>query len=203
MVTSILPRTRARAVAILAVAILLAFVPSAHAAGCSYSFGKPFLPWNDDASYALAPGGSLESTSGWSLSGGAKLVSGNEPFYVHNARDSHSLSLPTGSSATSSFMCVATNYPMARLFARNAGSRLSLLSVEVLVKGPLGIVVALPLGTQTLVQGWKPTSKVLLLQGQLISLVNGTASIAFRFKPIDGLGKWQIDDLYVDPRLRG
>lgn len=182
--------------------IALAFAPGAHAAGCSYKLGQPFLPWKDGAQYGLAPGGSLESTTGWTLTGGAKLVSGNEPFRVNGATDSHSLSLPTGSSATSPFMCVSTDYPVARLFVKNGGLALSVLSVEVMVKGPLGTVISLPLGPQTLVGDWKPSSKVLLLTGQTVSLLNGTASIAFRFRPLDILGKWQIDDLYVDPYAR-
>ena len=38
---------------------------------------QPFKPWLDPLSYVQAPNGSIESTSGWSLSGGAAQASGN------------------------------------------------------------------------------------------------------------------------------
>jgi hypothetical protein len=63
---------------------------------------KPFSAWGDYAKYAFAPNGGFESGSGgWTLTGGAKVVSGNESFYVHGARERYSLSLPPGSTAKS------------------------------------------------------------------------------------------------------
>jgi len=43
---------------------------------------RPFLRWLDPANYVLLQNGSLEKTTGWSLSGGAGLVTGNETFAV-------------------------------------------------------------------------------------------------------------------------
>ncbi len=60
---------------------------------------QPFLPWLDVGHYFLFPGGDLESTSGWTLGGGARLVQGNEPYLVNAHGDTHSLLLPSGSSA--------------------------------------------------------------------------------------------------------
>lgn len=68
----------------------------------TYSTVQPFLPWTDSGYYFLAPGGSFEnSLTGWTAKSGAKIVSGNESYYVNSHADSHSLSLPNGSSATS------------------------------------------------------------------------------------------------------
>src|SRR5437764_3907121 len=67
---------------------------------------QPFAPWGDYSSYTPVPGGSFEQgTVGWLLSGGAAIATGNESFHVGGARDSHSLALPTGSSATSPASC--------------------------------------------------------------------------------------------------
>jgi hypothetical protein len=67
----------------------------------TYPMSQPFLPWLDLGSYFLMPGGSFENGApGWTLAGGAKVVNGNESFSVGVAKDSHSLSLPPGSSAT-------------------------------------------------------------------------------------------------------
>src|SRR5687767_13195318 len=61
------------------------------ASGCN-SASKVFAPWGDYANYALVPGGSFEAgTPTWAMSGGAKVVAGNEPFYVSSRSDSKSL----------------------------------------------------------------------------------------------------------------
>ena len=66
---------------------------------CSTTTSQPFTAWNDSASYYLVPNGGLENGStGWSLSGGASVVYGNEPFLPTGF---HSLSLPSGSQAVS------------------------------------------------------------------------------------------------------
>ena len=55
---------------------------------------RPFLRWLDPAQYTLLPGGTFESTlTGWTLSG-ARVVSGNEPYYVHGKSGKQSLSDP-------------------------------------------------------------------------------------------------------------
>jgi hypothetical protein len=56
---------------------------------------QPFARWLDPISYTLLPDGGLESgAAGWSLAGGAKVVDGNETFYVHGAGESKALLLP-------------------------------------------------------------------------------------------------------------
>ena len=42
---------------------------------------RPFLPWLDPMQYALVGDGGFEAGArGWKLAGGAKVVSGNEPW---------------------------------------------------------------------------------------------------------------------------
>ena len=79
---------------------------------------QPFQRFGDSANYKLLSGGSFEAgTDAWQLSGGAKLVSGNESYNVGGA-GSRSLSLPQGSAAVSPFTCVGLAEPSLRLFAK-------------------------------------------------------------------------------------
>jgi hypothetical protein len=57
------------------------------ASGCGTA-SKVFAPWGDNDNYLLVPGGAFEpGTPTWAMSGGAKVVAGNEPFYVRSAED--------------------------------------------------------------------------------------------------------------------
>ena len=79
---------------------------------------QPFRPWGDSTPYNLAPGGSFEGGAGsWSLTGGASLVTGNEPWKVAGATHSRSLRLPPGATATSPVICVGLEHPTLRFFA--------------------------------------------------------------------------------------
>jgi hypothetical protein len=165
--------------------------------GCAYTYEQPFTPWLDFASYVLLPNGDLESgRAGWSLDGGASVVAENESFYVHDAQDGKSLSLPSGSSATTSGMCVGVTSPDLRFFARNLGSPLSTLKVEVLFTDPLGRSRALTVAVLIGGSSWQPTLPIAFLANLTL---DGTTSVAFRFTPQGGSSEWRIDDLYVDP----
>jgi hypothetical protein len=59
---------------------------------CETSISQPFARWGDGNWYVLAPGGAFEDGDpAWKLSGGARVVRGNEPFYVHRRADQSSL----------------------------------------------------------------------------------------------------------------
>ena len=164
--------------------------------GCpAQTYVQPFRPWLDIANYVLMPNGALESSTGWKLSGGAKLVSGNEPWHVNKAADSRSLSLPSGSSATSPSLCITLLHPDLRLFAVNKGSLLATLKVEAITQ-VLGITVATPIGVLLAGGSWQPTLPLPFLYN-LTAPTGGT--IAFRFTPIGANSGWRIDDVYVDP----
>ena len=164
---------------------------------------QPFTPWADSAFYALSPAGNFEGKlPNWTLSGGAKAITGNETFNVGAKSDTHSLKLPAGSSATSAPICVGVDYPSARFFLRNTGDPAATLKVEVLGAGALGDVREKYPSSLTATSAWSP-SPVIWLVDNLMALTSGTGTtpVAFRFTPQGGT--WQIDDVYVDPYRRG
>jgi hypothetical protein len=164
------------------------------------TYSQPFLPWADPASYVLAPDGNFEKGTGsWSLSGGAAVASGNESYNVGGASDSHSLSLPAGSSATSGAMCVGIEHPDVRIFARNSGSPLSSLRVDVLFEDTGGNVNSLTIGNIGSGSSWQPTAPSPVVANLLAVLSNDQTAVAFRFTPQGYGGNWRIDDVYVDP----
>ena len=66
-------------------------LPPAPATPCGSST-QVFGAWGDSAFYQLAPGGSFEPGSfPWLLTRGARIVEGNEPFFVGGAGHSRSL----------------------------------------------------------------------------------------------------------------
>jgi hypothetical protein len=162
---------------------------------------QPFARWLDWSNYTPVPGGTFESSlSGWKLTGGAKVVAGNETFNVHGAGEKLALSLPSGSSATTPAMCTAVLDPTLRYFAANDGGLLSLLTVQILYYPPGGGVLTLPLGLNVGGKNWAPSLPTIVAANLLGLLNGGQAQVAFRFTPT-GLGaKWRIDDVYLDPR---
>jgi hypothetical protein len=160
---------------------------------------RPFLPWLDPMSYVLAPNGGFESgASGWKLSGGAAVGAGNEPWSVHDDGDTRSLSLPAGSSATSSPMCIGIDRPLLRLFVkRTSGTLLSTLKIEVLYEGASGDLNVTSLGVLALGSNWQPTLPAPILASLLPVIDGDTSVVAFRFTPMSG--SWRVDDVYVDP----
>ena len=169
---------------------------------CSVPNAQVFAPWGDASFYAEVPDGGFEAgAAGWTLSGGAKLVSGNESYSVRAPGDEWSLSLPAGSSATSPPMCIGALSGHMRLFTSNAGASSSRLRVSVLYGGGLGGLLGL-LDAGSLASGaaWQPSPFVTMLGGTLPLL---TRYVQFRFTPADATGTWRIDDAYLDPLMHG
>ncbi len=203
-------RTRILALAI-PVAATFALAPSAQAGllvesaeDCdAQELSQPFMPWADPMSYTLAPdGGFEEGGSSWSLDDGAAVVSGNESHYVRNAGDTRSLKLPSGSAAKSATMCVGLEHPTLRLFARNTGSPLSVLKVEVHFEDALGNAHSLPIGVVAAGSSWQPTQPMVIGANLLALLPGERTPVAFEFTPLGFGGNWRIDDVYVDPYRR-
>jgi hypothetical protein len=161
---------------------------------------QPFTPWGDTNYYKLVQGGSFESgATGWQLSGGASVVSGNESYYVSGRTNSRSLKLPAGSSAVSPAVCVGVHEPSLRLFAKRNSGLLSNLLVEVQVETSLGLSAWTPVLPGDLGgSSWHPTAAMPLVVNLLPLLPNDRTPVRFRFTPLLG-GTWQIDDVYVDP----
>jgi hypothetical protein len=161
---------------------------------------QPFKAWGDGASYELMPGGAAESTAGWTLTGGAGIVTGNEPWKVHGSTDSHSMHLPSGSSATTAPICVGLDSPTVRFFVKKNSGLLSTLAVSAVLRPSLGGELVVPVGV-ILGGSWQPSPSFLFL-GNLLPILPGQYTpVSFRFTPVLG-GDWQVDDVYVDPWKR-
>ena len=163
---------------------------------------QPFKRFGDAANYKLLAGGSFEAgTAAWQLSGGAKIVSGNESYKVGGATHSRSLSLPSGGAAVSPFTCVGLGEPTLRLFAKRNSALLGLVStlnVQIQVQTSLGLSLWLPVLPGDLGgSSWHPTAQMPLIANILPLSASDKTPVRFRFSPL--LGSWQIDDVYVDP----
>lgn len=184
------------------VAVLTCFAATAQA--CDYRGAEQvFRPWGDNHFYVLAPDGGFEGGgSGWSLSGGAATVAGNESFYLNDSADSRSLSLPAGSSALSPPICMSLDTPIFRLLARNTGDPSAGLRVEASYK-LLGLVRTKTVSTVKADPNWAPSQQMSTVL--TLSTIVGTlipSSIQIRITPVGSGGQWQVDDLYIDPFSR-
>jgi hypothetical protein len=169
---------------------------------CPAGGTQVFAPWHDAAQYLLAPNGSFEfGTQGWSLSGGAGVVSGNEPFYPTGT---HSLSLPSGSSALSPTVCLGTKQLYIRMFGKDLGGTDQGLRVRVYWYGILNQLLGhsdfavFPAGGD-----WAPTSQVqsgggLLAPLPVVALLS-SSSARIEITPLGSGSRWQVDDVYIDP----
>jgi hypothetical protein len=192
---------RARAAIVLGlvggtVAMAAAAAPASAGLGlaCPSSTSTPFAGWSDYANYVFLPDGGFEGGgSGWSLSGGARAVSGNEPFYIHSKTDKTSLSLPAGASATSPPMCISLFSSKMRFVVR--GDSGSTVKVQVIYRGVLSSLLGVfDGGTISAGPSWKPSPAIGMLGGTLPLL---TASVSFRFTAAGAAAA--IDDVYLDP----
>ena len=179
-----------------AIALAVGTAPASAGLGlaCPSATSTPFAAWKDYANYAFAPDGGFESGgSGWSLSGGARAVSGNESYYVHSRTDKTSMSLPKGASVTSQGMCISLLSSKMRFLVRgDAGSS---VKVQVVYRGLLSSVLGIfDGGTISAGSTWKPSPALGMLGGVLPLL---TTSVSFRFAAVNGAAA--IDDVYLDP----
>ncbi len=191
--------------------LALAIVPatSAEATGLintdpcdTATLSQPFAKWGDTNDYKLVPGGDFEgSLAGWTLTGGAKLVSDSEPYGATGAVGDWSMDLPAGASVQSPYTCVDFAYPTFRLFAHNE-SLLSTVAVSIVYKEPLLGPLTLPVGVIALDGTWKPTMAFQTLSAEQ-SIVNyllaggAMPQVALRFTALTG--STHIDDVFIDP----
>ena len=201
---------RARFLVPAALAAFAFAVPAANAGlisglvggGCPSGGTQVFAAWADAAAYFLAPNGGFENGStGWSLGGGASVVPGNEPFF---ASGTHSLSLPSGSTATSPVICIGPSEVDLRMFASDAAGSDGGLHVRVVWYGVLNRVLGVSdFDTFTPGSGWAPTDKLSSTGGLSVPLVPllGSTSARVELTPLGAGSSWQVDDLYVDPWL--
>ncbi|MGZ8650175.1 MAG: hypothetical protein ACXW08_16360 [Solirubrobacteraceae bacterium] len=166
----------------------------------SYDMSKVFSRWLDPFHYTLAPGGSFESASGLTMSGGARIVAGNETSYVRSSADRNSVLIPRGGTVTTGAICVGLDKPTVRFFAKRPGfALLPLLTVEGVYTDNSGKTASLPLvGVPVAGNSWSLQLPFVSL-GSVLELGDSTM-MRFRIRAVSG--DWQIDDFYVDPMRR-
>jgi hypothetical protein len=176
------------------------------APSCNSTGSQVFAQWADYANYFLAPNGGLENGStGWSLGGGASVVSGNQPFF---GSGQHSLSLPSGSTATSPATCIGSGDLYVRMFGADKGGVDSGLRVRVVWYGLLNKVLGITnVNTYAPGSDWSPTDKLSSSGGSIavpLLPILGSTSARIEITPLGSGSRWLIDDLYIDPMgLRG
>jgi hypothetical protein len=188
-------------------ALLIASAESAQArvleqpaTGCpEETLEQPFAPWSDDNFYVLVPDGGFEDGGrGWTRRK-AEVVPGNQSLSPRTSADARSLAIAAGGRATSPVVCVGIAHPTIRFFARNTGSPLGALAVEVIAKTSLGLTIALPIGVLVDTSArWTPAYAMPLIVN-LLTLTGGEAAVALRFTAVGWNSSWVIDDVYVDP----
>ena len=163
------------------------------------SLSQVFADWGDRSWYFLAPDGSFEDAStAWSLSGGARVVDGSDPFRLGGKGDRKSLSLPKGASATSAPFCIKRDSRTVRWVQR--GSSGGALAVEVVHADSRART---PGQTLEVVRGrgqWQPSPEVKIPLYGTGAQGNGYAIVALKLTALTGT--WSVDDLFVDPRQR-
>jgi hypothetical protein len=203
------PHTIAGTAVLAAIASLAVAGPAVAApAGAATSMASPcsspptsqvFRPWGDLNDYFLAHGGDFESTGGWRLNGGARLVGGSEPFNATGKAGKTSLSLPTGATAVSPPMCMTPDHPTLRFFQKAVQGRAASLRLEALVGKPSTQVIGLGAANGT--TAWAPSPVLSSGVSNLPVDASGRVTLQFRFTA--DYGTWQVDDLFVDPRKSG
>jgi hypothetical protein len=163
--------------------------------------GTPFAPWGDTHSYFLMPGGSFESgTPGWTVPSAAKVVAGNETFYVNGKSDTLSLAIPTGTQVTTPTACVAMGENSVRFFVKNPGVSGAVLHVHAYVQNPLtGLVLSTGFDVKATTgpKVWAPSSRIIV--PNLLGGVLGTQNVTLTFTAKGPAATWNIDDVFVDP----
>ena len=208
-----MPRRAGRFAALprIVAASALAMVALGTGAQAALAYGSPlpcasrseaavFAPWGDTATYFLASNGGFENGStDWSLGNGAKVVDGNETYYVGGASNGHSLRLPPNSSAESRTFCVSRGEDTLRLFVNNSHVSGAILHVDATAVNPDNGAVgyaAFDVNGDVPSSPWTPTMKLKIpnvLGG------SGTELLTLRFTLRGTPTTWAIDDVYMDP----
>ena len=167
------------------------------ASDCDVPTSKAFAAWGDTANYRIVPGGSFESGAAWTLSGGAKVVAGNEPFNV--VPGTHSLSLTNGATAVSPKTCFTFGDWHMRFLVRNTGNTAGKLKVDVLVPTLVGLVSVLDGGYVQADGSWDPSPNVSALLTNVGGLLGLTKAVSFRLRATGTGASFQVDDVFLDP----
>jgi hypothetical protein len=152
--------------------------------------------WAQDVNwYAPVPGESWDSFSsgGWTLSGGAKVVS----VTLADGLKGNVLDMPSGSKAITPQLCISNSYPFGRTEMKNVkGTAGVAISVSYLgAKGWGGNVNS---GSQAAVSTvWSLPSPFTIPA----SSVTGWQYAKFTFTAQGSSSEYQLSNLYIDPRM--
>jgi hypothetical protein len=162
----------------------------------SYSFSQPFSSWSDSNWYTLAPGQSVNSFNGagWTLSGGAKLVTTT----LADGSTGTVLDLPAGAKAVSPPMCVSADYPSARTKVRDL---VGAPSVHLFVQYTSTPSWQLPAAAGTFVGGsqWANSQSLNLHPGNLYGWQEEVFTLTGGTQGTEA----QVYNFYVDPHCFG
>jgi hypothetical protein len=144
----------------------------------------------------LAPFGNFEDATldGWSFEGGAGPIADED--------GNRALELPAGSAATSPAMCIDLNYPTVRFFVRNVLGDDAGLKVQVMYVDHEKAYQPHDVGKLKARVGYGLT-KDIKIDPQRGGKEAGWRRVAFRFVAHKDKGDFHVDNLYVDPRMRG
>ena len=158
---------------------------------------QPFLSAGDSNWYTLAPGESPDNFAGggWTLTGRALIITTR----LQDGQRGSVLDLPSGSTAVSPPMCVASDYPTARTIVRD-------------VVGSEGVHTYVSYaGTKTAYQpqntgqvhgsqtAWTLSNPINVHPGNLA----GWQLVQFTLVPGGKTSDFLIYNFYVDPRMKG
>ena len=157
---------------------------------------QPFTALKDSNFYMPAPGGTFDDPagSGWQLSGGARIVQTTQP----DGTVAGVLDLPSKAIAVSPSMCITSDYPTARLWVRNlVGSEGVFFYVSYATNGTW----TNPKNTGQFhgqQQAWTPSNPMNVQP----SNASGWQRVRFTFIAGGNTSRFQVNDFWVDPRMR-
>jgi hypothetical protein len=154
-----------------------------------------FQQWGDPADYFLAPQGDFSSSDRWTLNDHARVADDGED---------EALVLQEGGEALSPVICVTRDRPTIRFWARNyRGAATSRLEVSVIYEGADGHAKSLRVAQLRAGQQWAPAVAIPIYINSVAQFAaDGTAPMVLqvRAKGVKSkLGRWHLDDVYVDP----
>lgn len=162
----------------------------------SRTMSRPFTLWSDTNQYFTVQDGTFESgAAGWTRTGGAAAVSGNEPWKVVSATNAKSLMIPAGGSATTPAMCVASDEDSTRFFYKSPGVSGSSLHVSIYVTSGVNVATN-DFDVAGSVAGWGVSPRIMLPD---IRDASGQQTVKITFSIRNTPATWQIDDVMIDP----
>jgi hypothetical protein len=160
------------------------------------AFSQAWRAYKDNHWYTLAPGGTFDDpvSAGWDLAGGAAIVDTDQ-------RDGTSggvLDLPSKSVAVSPPLCITSDYPNARLSVRNLrGAEGVTFAVSYYVDGEW----TSPKDTGSFHgdhSDWTLSKPMNLQPGKK----SGWQLVRFVFTARGNTSRFQVDEFWVDPRMK-